>query len=335
MGEALVRSVSRERSVKPSPDLSGGTVLDLEEHPPPVAAIAEANHFAIKFGERRAESGCGRGPVAGVQSTALRRNGAYRAVYRFEWLSRAAAIRVHYARPILVQGRVVGVLLLSRSARSLFKGLYEDRGKIVLGVLAIFGLLIVLSGVLSRGVTRPIERLGAATREVAAGRGTVPDPPSTASIEIQGLYADFATMAAAIERRSSWATNRAIPAPSTRWDHCHAGFARRRGFRDLLAYPHDGLTCPDCTERIAAFPVSLHSRGTRTCIMVCCIVPASGLETVLTRQASVVRRCSASRCRRRCQRRATALAFPPFPPCRKRPLKIPCPAPGEGGGRCG
>ncbi|PZO72830.1 MAG: sensor histidine kinase [Sphingomonas taxi] len=141
---------------------------------------------------------------AGRATTVLRRNGAYRATYRFEWLSRAAAIRVHYARPIIVGDRVVGVLLLSRSARALFRGLYEDRGKIALGIAAIFGLLVVLSGVISRGVTRPIEQLGAATRAVASGRGRVPDPPPTAAIEIQGLYADFAVMAAAIERRSRY-----------------------------------------------------------------------------------------------------------------------------------
>ncbi len=142
--------------------------------------------------------------LAGRATTVLRRNGAYRATYRFEWLSRAAAIRVHYARPIIVGDRVVGLLLLSRSARALFRGLYEDRGKIILGIAAIFGLLVVLSGVISRGVTRPIEQLGAATRAVASGRGRVPDPPPTAAIEIQGLYADFAVMAAAIERRSRY-----------------------------------------------------------------------------------------------------------------------------------
>ncbi len=142
--------------------------------------------------------------LTGRASTVLRRNNAYRATYRFEWLSRAAAIRVHYARPIIVGDRVVGVLLLSRSARALFRGLYEDRGKIALGVVAIFGLLVVLSGVISRGVTRPIEQLGAATRAVASGHGRVPDAPPTAAIEIQGLYADFSVMAAAIDRRSRY-----------------------------------------------------------------------------------------------------------------------------------
>ena len=142
--------------------------------------------------------------LAGHPATVLRRIGTYRATYRFEWLSRAAAVRVHHARPIVVDGKVVGVLLLSRSARSLFKGIYADRGKIALGIVAIFLLLIVLSGLLSRGVVRPVEALGRATRALASGRGGVPAPPRTAAIEIQGLYEDFARMEAAIDRRSRY-----------------------------------------------------------------------------------------------------------------------------------
>ena len=145
-----------------------------------------------------------RAALGGRPETALRRNAAYRATYRFEWLSRAAAIRVHHARPIVVNGRVVGVLLLSRSARALFKGLYEDRGKIAIGIGAILAMLVMLSGLLSRGIARPIEALGAATRAVAAGRGAIPPVPRTAAIEIQGLYEDFAAMAVAIERRSRY-----------------------------------------------------------------------------------------------------------------------------------
>jgi signal transduction histidine kinase len=142
--------------------------------------------------------------LSGRPETVLRRNAAYRATYRFEWLSRAAAIRVHHARPIVVDGRVVGVLLLARSARALFKGVYEDRGKIAIGVAAILAMLVVLSGLLSRGIARPIEALGAATRAVAAGRGAIPPVPPTAAIEIQGLYEDFAAMAVAIEHRSRY-----------------------------------------------------------------------------------------------------------------------------------
>jgi signal transduction histidine kinase len=140
----------------------------------------------------------------GRPETMLRRRGDYHPEYAFEWLSRASGLRIHHARPVVVNHKVVAVLLLSRSPRALFRGLYEDRGKILFGVGAIFATLVVLSGLLSRGIARPIEALSQATRDVARGGGTVPEVPRTAAIEIQALYADFATMADAIHRRSRY-----------------------------------------------------------------------------------------------------------------------------------
>ena len=142
--------------------------------------------------------------LAGRPTTVLRRNGDYRSRYAFEWLSRASDLRLHHARPIVAGGQVVGVLLLSRSPRALFRGLYEDRGKIALGIAAIFGLLVVMSGLISRGVTRPVEGLSAAAREVAAGHGDIPETPPTAAVEIRQLYEDFRIMAEAIDRRSRY-----------------------------------------------------------------------------------------------------------------------------------
>jgi signal transduction histidine kinase len=140
----------------------------------------------------------------GRASTVLRRNGDYHPEYALEVLSRASGLRIHHARPVIVNGKVAAVLLLSRSPRALFRGLYEDRGKILFGVGAIFATLVLLSGLLSRGIARPIEALSQATRDVARGGGAVPEVPRTAAIEIQALYTDFATMADAIDRRSRY-----------------------------------------------------------------------------------------------------------------------------------
>ena len=142
--------------------------------------------------------------LAGQPVTTLRRDGDYQSRYAFEWLSRASDLRLHHARPIVVGNRVVGVLLLSRSPRALFRGLYEDRGKIALGIGVILGVLVLFSGLISRGVTRPIEGLSAASRAVAAGRGVIPETPPTAAVEIRQLYEDFRIMAQAIDRRSRY-----------------------------------------------------------------------------------------------------------------------------------
>jgi signal transduction histidine kinase len=140
----------------------------------------------------------------GHSRTVLRRNGAYHPRYSFEWLSRASAVRLHHARPVTVNGKVVGALLLSRSPRALFRGVYQDRGKLLVGAGATILLLVLLSGLVSRGVTRPIEALSAATRSVAAGQGSVPETPATAAVEIRHLYQDFRVMADAIAVRSRY-----------------------------------------------------------------------------------------------------------------------------------
>ncbi len=143
--------------------------------------------------------------LRGAPATMLRHNADYHRTFPVEWLSRSADLRLHHARPILVNGRVAGVLLLSRSPPALYMGLYADAGKIALGFAIILGIVIVLSGMLSRGIVRPIERLGAATRDLARGAAVdVPAEPEMAAVEIQALYADFAVMAAAIERRSRY-----------------------------------------------------------------------------------------------------------------------------------
>ena len=145
-----------------------------------------------------------RAALAGEPRTVFRRNGDYRPQYAFEWLSRASGLRLHHARPVMAGDRVVGVLLLSRSPRALFRGLYEDRGKLLIAGGVILGVLIVLAGVVSRGVTRPIEVLSGAARQVAAGGGTIPETPATAALEIRTLYEDFREMAERIERRSGY-----------------------------------------------------------------------------------------------------------------------------------
>ncbi len=145
-----------------------------------------------------------RAALAGQASTVLRRNGDYRPSHALEWLSRASGLRVHHAHPIVVNGQVVGVLLIDRSPRALFRGAYEASWKIGLGAAVIISLLIGLSGLVSRGVTRPIEALSAATQAVAAGRGEVPETPPTAAVEIRALYADFRAMAQVMNRRSRY-----------------------------------------------------------------------------------------------------------------------------------
>ncbi len=224
------------RPERPSIDLSAARILPERPSPAPsgtppqadaVLAAARLDHIfadttrstlaaiVLTDAQGRVVRGLGAGgdlsalpevreALAGRPETVLRRNGQYRQRSIWELFSRASAVRLHHARPVEVGGRTVGVLLLSRSPRGLFKGLHEDRGKLLLGAGVILVVLFGLAGLVSRGVTRPIEQLSAATRTMATGRGEPPETPRTAAVEIQALYDDFRAMSEAIDKRSRY-----------------------------------------------------------------------------------------------------------------------------------
>lgn len=145
-----------------------------------------------------------RAALAGGSQTVLRANSGYRHGYLVNWLSRATDIRLHHARAIMVGGEVVGVILVSRSPSALFRGMWEDWGKIAVGASAIFVLLVLIAAVLARSIVVPVERLSAATRALAEGRSTWLRRPTLEVREVQGLYTDFSAMAEAIERRGRY-----------------------------------------------------------------------------------------------------------------------------------
>lgn len=145
-----------------------------------------------------------RAGLAGQTATILRRNEAYGQPGPLDWVSRATAIRLHHVRPIMVAGRVQGVVLVSRSPAALFRGMWEDAGKIAAGTAAIFLLLILLSAVLAKAIVRPIEKLSEAARALASGRQAEPVRPTLEVSEIRSLYDDFTVMAASIAKRSRY-----------------------------------------------------------------------------------------------------------------------------------
>ncbi len=145
-----------------------------------------------------------RAALRGQSVTVLRHNDFYRRDTAFDWISRATAIRLHHARPIRAGGEVVGAVLVSRSASALFRGMWEDRGKIAAGVAAIFAMLVLLTAILARAIVRPVEQLSLAARALARGQSATPDRPTLEVQEIRSLYHDFEVMAQAIARRSRY-----------------------------------------------------------------------------------------------------------------------------------
>ena len=142
--------------------------------------------------------------LAGRHASVLRKSSLYQPRYNLEYFSRASNIRVSYARPVVVNERIAGVILLARSPRTLFRGIYEDIGKFILGGGLILVIVTAMATILSRSIAKPINTLKDATRKIAQGYASVPPAPPTAATEIQELFANFAAMAETIDRRSNY-----------------------------------------------------------------------------------------------------------------------------------
>lgn len=142
--------------------------------------------------------------LEGRTTTVLRARQSYGSESWIAVVSRAYAIRVHHARPVIENGRVVGVVMLSRTPRGLFIGIYRDRWAILIGIGLILIALLVIVALLSRGIARPIDALSKASAGVAIGPVDIPETPLTAAIEIAGLYDNFRAMAERIDRRSRY-----------------------------------------------------------------------------------------------------------------------------------
>lgn len=142
--------------------------------------------------------------LAGETTTVIRENDAYSQDTPLQWVSKATSVRLHNARPIEVNGEIVGVVLVSRSPAALFRGMYEDLRSILAGTLAIFALLIVLTLILARAIVTPVEKLSEAARSLADGRTAMLRRPTLEVREISSLFDDFEAMASAIDRRSQY-----------------------------------------------------------------------------------------------------------------------------------
>ena len=124
--------------------------------------------------------------------------------YGAEPITRAANIILVHVRPVVADGKVRGLVLIQQEPRDVFAGMWADRWNIAIGAASILLLLLLLAGLLSRAIGRPIETLNSATRDVAQRAITIPPVSPLAAVEIQSLYESFGTMADRVERRTRY-----------------------------------------------------------------------------------------------------------------------------------
>ena len=120
-------------------------------------------------------------------------------------LSRGTKIRLFTAFPIIDQGRVYGVVYLSRTPQNILKHLYANKKK----VLFLTSLILVLTGLLvlfiSSRLSRPIRELIEQTQKVTRGElKTVEVLRQPGTYELFKLSSGFAEMSKTLNERSTY-----------------------------------------------------------------------------------------------------------------------------------
>ena len=118
-------------------------------------------------------------------------------------VSRGTKVRVFVALPVEIDGRVAGVVYLSRTPNNIVKHLYGERGKVTLAAIAIVGGTLLIGLVFIRTVSRPIYALIDRTKRIAAGdREAIRPLAHHGTREMAELSAAFLDMATKLHARS-------------------------------------------------------------------------------------------------------------------------------------
>lgn len=120
-------------------------------------------------------------------------------------LSRGTRIRVFMALPIFVNQRVVGVVLLSRTPKSMLKALYAQRAYVFAALVGLLSIATALALFTSFFITRPIRALGKAAKAIAQGDRDVSVPrEGSMALEIDELGDTFQRMADSVDFRTNY-----------------------------------------------------------------------------------------------------------------------------------
>lgn len=118
-------------------------------------------------------------------------------------MSRGTAIRVFVAFPVAMEGRVAGVLYLSRTPNNIVKHLYGERGKVMLAAVAVLITTLLIGLIFVRTISRPMRELIDRTQRIAAGDRDAIRPLSHHGTREMALLGDaFLDMSRKLQARS-------------------------------------------------------------------------------------------------------------------------------------
>ena len=174
--------------------------------------IIDPNGVVIAGGEEAGRS------LAHIEEVAMALRGDFRSVLRIRVsndpppplysMSRGTSVRIFAAMPVIVAGRIAGVIYASRTPNNIFRSLYAERNKVVLAGASVLAVILVIGFLFWRAISRPIQSLIRQTHELGRD-GTRTNQPirSFGTREIASLSRSFHEMARRLSERSTYIVN--------------------------------------------------------------------------------------------------------------------------------
>ncbi len=120
-------------------------------------------------------------------------------------ISRGTHVRIFTAFPVIEEGRLQGVIYLSRTPTNIIKHLYENKGIVLLATLSLLVLAVLLILFVSSTISRPIRELLRQTERVRQGEQREVEPiANPVTKEVAQLSESFAGMSHALAERSDY-----------------------------------------------------------------------------------------------------------------------------------
>jgi signal transduction histidine kinase len=120
-------------------------------------------------------------------------------------MSRGTGLRIFVAKPVILHGRVAGVVYVSRTPANVFKHLYDERSKVALATLAVAALAGGIGFLFHRTITNPVRELISRTAAIAQGDREALRPLARhGTKEFAQLSQGFLDMAASLANRSDF-----------------------------------------------------------------------------------------------------------------------------------
>ncbi|MEM7056624.1 MAG: ATP-binding protein [Pseudomonadota bacterium] len=182
------------RTISPIVDQAQRTTLIgvrvLDRHGTTVGGTAE---IGLNFGHVEEVARA----MTGRYASALRYRELENAPSELTSFSRGTGVRVFVAFPVIGDGRVNGVVYLSRTPKSILRHMYEEQDKAILALVTVLVLAISLAVLTSRTISRPVAELLSRTQRVARGEtaamATLKHPGTREMAELSDGISQMAT----------------------------------------------------------------------------------------------------------------------------------------------